>query len=298
MIETVFYLPWEVSLQIFIQSYVNGFVLEFFRVSSDLLASRSVFIFCALIYWVYDKELGKLSAIALACTNIVTGFLKSMFARVRPYVANPEIKGLHPPTPGESMYDSSIMFTSFPSGHVSANTAIWSEIVLYIRNRYALILAVVVTLIVAIARIGLGVHYPTDVMAAFVEAIIISVAVYYLFTKIENRTMVYIGLIIVSIIIMVLYNNSSIFSAGGAMIGVCCGFLVEEKYINFEVKRTWASAIVKIALGVIIYMAMTFIVKNYLGDFGIISKIIKLGLVNFILFGLYPFAFEKMDEII
>lgn len=93
------------------------------------------------------------SACALAISHIPVAIIKRLYPRQRPYLTLHETKVLQNP----------LRDHSFPSGHT---TAIFSIIIpflltLPILSFYLLPLAISV----AISRIYLGLHYPTDVLA-------------------------------------------------------------------------------------------------------------------------------------
>lgn len=108
----------------------------------------------ALLAFKKTRRAGVCCALALIMDLIVVNLaLKPLIARIRPYAVMPEIRILIPP-PGDF---------SFPSGHSAASFACaWAFF--RARGRKWGLPLVALALLVALSRLYLGVHYPTDVI--------------------------------------------------------------------------------------------------------------------------------------
>ena len=110
----------------------------------------------AALLW--SRKRGRDALILLSVALIQTGTnsaLKGVFGRVRPE--------LHPHL--DRVWD-----TSFPSGHSAQSAALYLLIALMI-DRRLLWLAVPLVLLIGASRIVLGVHWPTDVLAGWMEGV-------------------------------------------------------------------------------------------------------------------------------
>ncbi|GIQ70917.1 phosphatase PAP2 family protein [Xylanibacillus composti] len=97
-----------------------------------------------------------LGLIALAASHIPVAFIKRIYPRLRPYDALPEA----------ILSSLPLKDHSFPSGHTTAIFSIITPFVL-IFPLFAVLL-VPLALTVAISRIYLGLHYPSDVFVGFI----------------------------------------------------------------------------------------------------------------------------------
>lgn len=88
--------------------------------------------------------------VALLLSTLVVQFLKKLVARIRPFNQFEDVSNLH----------SELKDYSFPSGHTTAGFAIAMTIILNIPGMKLLF---IIALGVAMSRIYLGVHFPTDV---------------------------------------------------------------------------------------------------------------------------------------
>ena len=109
-----------------------------------------------LLCWRPTRKVGAAALLALLlgalCTNVV---LKNLVQRPRPYTV---VEGLIPLlTSGDP--------NSFPSGHTSASFAAAAAWWRTLPRRWMQVTAVVLAALMALSRLYVGVHFPTDVAA-------------------------------------------------------------------------------------------------------------------------------------
>lgn len=113
----------------------------------------------AVVFLIFKKtrKMGLCMGLALLM-GFITGnlLLKNIVARIRPYDLNPEIE----------LLVKHLSDFSFPSGHTLASFEAATAI--FINNKKWGIPALVLAFLIALSRIYLYVHYPTDVLAAII----------------------------------------------------------------------------------------------------------------------------------
>ncbi len=125
-----------------------------------------------LLFFKKTRKTGVTMAIALILGLLLGNiFLKNVIARPRPFVVNPLIE-LIIEKPGEF---------SFPSGHTLSSFE--CAIAIFIKNKKWGIAAIVLAAIIALSRLYLYVHYPTDIIAG----ILLGIAIAFLATFIANK---------------------------------------------------------------------------------------------------------------
>ena len=106
--------------------------------------------------------------------------LKNIINRDRPFLLNEEFKNfilsLKMELPDES---------SFPSGH--AFSSFCAATIIFLFYKKAGIFAYVLAFLIALSRVYLCVHYPTDVLAGMVIGSLFAVLIYYVLRLIENK---------------------------------------------------------------------------------------------------------------
>ena len=122
-----------------------------------------------LAFWFWDRHrFASWIAIVMGGYAVMVG-LKGYFETPRPGVG-PAIAPEALPLPLALLYAPAVEIatTSFPSGHAIAAVVIWTMLALELewgtRTRRLLVAAAMVVL-VSLSRIGVGVHYPIDVVA-------------------------------------------------------------------------------------------------------------------------------------
>ncbi len=295
MFETVFYFQWEVWLILFMQSSFPDWVFGFFKLVANVVSKNVLAFLFISIYLAYNKEWGKFTLLSLGVAGVCCEFVKVTVARLRPYAAVDKIKCIYPNEPGQDPLNFKIQGYSFPSGHSMMATNLFLAIPIYVRNIKYIAIGLVGVLIVALSRVGLGVHFPTDTIAGFIIALVIILLLSRIFDKIENRKYIYLGIVALSLVGIVFCPAISYIKYVALASGISLGFLVEEKYVNFENPKSRRDAIVRFA-GAIILFALLFVLIPKLAGNTDLVKCIEYSLFTFIMLAIYPLAFKKIDR--
>ena len=295
MFETVFYFQWEVWLILFMQSSFPDGVFGFFKLIANVVSKNVLAFLFISLYLAYNKEWGKFTLLSLAVAGVCCEFVKVTVARLRPYAAVDKIKCIYPNEPGQDPLNFKIQGYSFPSGHSMMATNLFLAIPIYVRNIQYIAIGLVGVLIVALSRVGLGVHFPTDTIAGFIIALVIILILSCVFDKIENRKYIYLGIVVLSLVGIVFCPAISYIKYVALACGISLGFLVEEKYVNFENPKSRRDAIVRFA-GAIILFALLFVLIPKLAGNTDLVKCIEYSLFTFIMLAIYPLAFKKIDR--
>lgn len=295
MFETVFYFQWEVWLILFMQSSFPDWVFGFFKLVANVVSKNVLAFLFISIYLAYNKEWGKFTLLSLGVAGVCCEFVKVTVARLRPYAAVDKIKCIYPNEPGQDPLNFKIQGYSFPSGHSMMATNLFLAIPIYVRNIKYIAIGLVGVLIVALSRVGLGVHFPTDTIAGFIIALVIILLLSRIFDKIENRKYIYLGIVALSLVGIVFCPAISYIKYVALASGISLGFLVEEKYVNFENPKSRRDAIVRFA-GAIILFALLFVLIPKLAGNTDLVKCIEYSLFTFIMLAIYPLTFKKIDR--
>ena len=248
-----------------------------------------------LIYLAYNKDWGKFTLLSLGVAGVCCEFVKVTVARLRPYAAVDTIKCIRANVADQNPLDFKIQGYSFPSGHTMMATNLFLAIPIYVRNIQYIAIGLVGVFIVALSRVGLGVHFPTDTIAGFIIALAIILILSRIYDKIENRAYLYLAIIALSLIGVLLCPEISYIKYVALALGISLGFLVEEKYVNFENPKSKRDAIVRLVGAVILFVLLFVLIPKFAGNTDLVKCIVH-SLCTFIMLAIYPLAFKKIDR--
>ena len=149
--------------------------------------------------------------------------------------------------------------------------------------------------IVALSRVGLGVHFPTDTIAGFIIALAIILILARIYDKIENRAYLYLSICALSLVGVLFCPEISYIKYVALALGISLGFLVEEKYVNFENPKSRRDAIVRLVGAVILFVLLFILIPKFAGNTDLVKCIVH-SLCTFIMLAIYPLAFKKIDR--
>ena len=295
MFETVFYFPWEVNLILFIQSTFPNVVMGFFKIIADVVSKNVLALLFISIYLVYNKEWGRFTLLSLGVAGVCCEFIKVTVARLRPYAVVDKIKCIYANVPNQDPLNFKIQGYSLPSGHTMMATNLCLAIPIDMKNSPYIVMGLIGVLIVALSRVGLGVHFPTDTIAAFIIALAILLILSRLYDMKEKRTYLYLGIVALSLVGIVFCPVISYIKYVALVSGISLGFLVEEKYVNFENPKSRRDAIVRFVGAIILFVLLFVLIPKMMGNNDIVNCI-KYSLSTFIILAIYPLTFKKLDR--
>ena len=169
------------EILLLIQQYLrSGVLTPVMKVITFLGNGGWFWILCAVILLAVPRtrKVGCAAVLSVIFGFLVTNvLLKNLVARPRPFAV---INALTPLIAKPTDF-------SFPSGHTTVSFAVALVIARMLPKKYG-VPAVILAALVAFSRLYLGVHYPTDVLAGFVVALVgITLAVWIVRKKMADK---------------------------------------------------------------------------------------------------------------
>lgn len=129
-----------------------------------------------LVYWIFDRQIGKRIIGGLVAGLFMNGLLKLIFCTYRPWIRDSRIKPYGDVIATAGGY-------SFPSGHTTCASACYGGIAKWQRRKGHIVPFILIWAFVALimfSRNFLGVHTPQDVLVGFVVTMLLMDLVYHL----------------------------------------------------------------------------------------------------------------------
>ena len=156
----------ESNILVWIQDNLRG-VMDPFWIFITHLGDKGLFwiaIGLTLLCFKKTRPAGFAVLISLLINLCITNLtLKPLIARPRPYLVNDAL----------SILISRPSEFSFPSGHTSGSLTAAFALYAFVPKKYG-ISAVVLAFLIAVSRLYVGVHYPTDILGGIAVAIVSS----------------------------------------------------------------------------------------------------------------------------
>lgn len=256
----------------------------------------------AFLYWCGKKRIAILIGISFFSGMVVNQLLKITFCVQRPFLRFENLAAVAEALPGASGF-------SFPSGHTAGAISVYGMIAMLTEKRWLKVVMVSLIAAVGISRLYLGVHTPTDVLAAIVIGTLILIAVRIASRSLaanpalKNRFLLLgFALLLISMLYALLkpypegtgaFLRSDVMKTVGAALGGLIGFRVEESKLRFEAPKSWLGKILVFIPGIALTMALRVLLKAPLNAaFGeLVGSFVRYVLITFWITALYPVLF-------
>lgn len=228
-----------------LESIRCGFLDVFFSIFTLLGEEMVIAGIIAVIYICFSKEFGERAIVTVLSASCVTTGIKSAVQRPRPFVSGAVDKADNFLTEGLDEY------MSFPSGHATASSGFFAALSIRFRKAYVIAPAAVLTVLVALSRLYLGVHYPSDVLAGLVVGIGMAFLWALIYKGFYNaRLYVYLALAVLTLIFLFIpkTQTESMFQISAIALATSIGLIIEDRFIRFENTDKWVKRVVRLAL--------------------------------------------------
>ena len=303
-----------------IKESAPSFMNYFFYFISEILIKAAVVI-VAVIYWCLNKNTGIKIIFSYSCALTINQTIKNIFCIPRPWILDSRIKI-------DDIVKSSATGYSFPSNHTVTAASIFGGISIWQKKHTAIvIISTILTILVAFSRNWFGCHTLKDVIVAILVAGFSLCFTWILFYQIQKNIqthknldiIVFIIGTLISLAILLFVSNKNYplypdstgklidniydlktdcFTACGMTLGALLGWILERRFVNFEIAGTKKQIIIRSIYGISLFGATYLIGSvafNFMGEH--ISHLVKYFLLMFIVVFVYPAIFTKVEKI-
>jgi len=207
----------------------------------------------AIIFWCVNKKFGYKLGFAILTSTIVNTVLKNIVNATRPI----GVTGIR------SLRLQTATGQSFPSGHTQGSATFWVSWIVQVRKKWIFIVGILAIFLVGYSRMYLGVHYPIDVIGGIVVGIIWVFISNYIFDYAEKtgKKSILLIMVIPMLIGMIFFKEKTYYTISGIVLGFYIGYIIESKYIRYDVRNTRLNQIFKLVIGLTIFILLKSVLK-------------------------------------
>ncbi len=271
----------------FIQSFSNSFLDVFFEFLTLFGEETILVLLAAFIFLSVDKNKGYKLIFTIASGTCLNALIKNIVKFDRPI----GIEGI------VSNRVETATGYSFPSGHTQATSTFWTSLSIIVKNKNLYVFSAILITLVAVSRLYLGVHWPTDVIFGALFGVLWAIIIGKVFDYIQKNKnyKLLIGSSLVFVILTILLGDNDFYKSAGLLLGLSIGYVIEDKYVNLSIdmtKRNKSITYVVLIVGLLIIKSgLKLIFPQTL-----IFSMIRYFLVGFWAFGITPVIAIKLKK--
>ncbi|MCB2289698.1 phosphatase PAP2 family protein [Clostridium sp. CS001] len=269
----------------FIQSMISPFWDIVFQIVTITGEEPFYILVAAIVFWCVNKKFGYKLGFALLTSTIINSAIKDAMNVQRP-IGTPGIRSLRVETATGQ---------SFPSGHTQGATTLWISTIIQVRKRWMFVIGIVAIILVGCSRLYLGVHWPTDVIGGIVIGSLWVFISNYIFDYAEATQKTWILMIVVvpMLIGMIFFREKTYYTIAGTVFAFFIGYMVESKYVQYDVRATKLKQLLKLVFGLGILVILKGELKRIL-PISIVADFFRYFLIGLWITVGAPYIFKKV----
>lgn len=246
----------ELNFLKWLESLRTDFLNTLFEAITILGEETLIILFVVAIWFAVDRKLAQQVFFVTATSLSINGIIKNFAQIPRPFT-----KGI------SCVRVDTATGYAFPSGHTQG-FATWSSFfAAKFKKTWISILVGVLITAVAVSRLYLGAHYPSDVIVGVALGVGISLFGNYLFAKVKDVKKIYLGtfLILTPFIVYFLIAAdllfADLFKTFGMVGGMVAISFLDENTEPLSYDIAWWKKLIRIVIGVVLAVALKEAIK-------------------------------------
>jgi membrane-associated phospholipid phosphatase len=237
---------WGIDVIVFIQQIRSPFFDLFFFSVSFFGSHVFYLMLLPFFYWCVDKKYASKIFILFLISSWSNTVMKDLIHHPRPFNLNEAVKiGI------AGGY-------GIPSGHAQGSLVVGVSLMLWFRNRFFSYFIAAAVLLVALSRIYLGVHFPTDILGGWILGTVILILLWPYFDRVEkalsgmNPFALSAAAVVLPAILSLIFALKWPVMSMGALSGFLNGQIFEKKYSEFQQIKNLKAGILRYISGMMV----------------------------------------------
>jgi membrane-associated phospholipid phosphatase len=280
-----------------VREIMTPFLDKLFEIITILGEETILILLLIGIYFIVSKKEGQIIAFSVFTTLLLNNAIKISVQRIRPFE--------HPDWTLVPVREETATGFSFPSGHSQNAAAGYFSIANTYRKRWLWIALSVLVTLIGISRVGLGVHYPTDVLVGIALGLATAFLGRILFERTGNdfrkQALLYAVTALVFVPFFFIFFNKLVgdhakfkdFYTGFAFyLGYVAAVLLEKKFVDFDCSRPLPIRILRTIIALVLALTIKEGLKLVLPSH-MAFAMLRYFLLAFVVLGIYPLVSKK-----
>lgn len=267
-----------------VQSFHTPWMDHFFEGITMLGEEALAILLASFILWCLNRKQGIRLAFVLLSGLLINTSLKEIFDITRPI----GLDGVR------SLRTHTATGKSFPSGHTQMVTMLFTWLSFQIKRPAFTALSALSVIGVAVSRVYLGVHWPTDVIASvFIGVLWVVLSKRYMPVIEDNVVKSVVLITLISWMGALVFYSDDYMKVLGMMTGLMVSILLQDLYIDFEPMGTRFEKMCMFFVGVMGVVVIVLTLKFLLPE-SIISDTLRYGMMVVWIGALLPAGYMKV----
>ena len=290
----------EIELLNKIRENVSPFFESLFNFFTNFGGQEILILVIIVIYFVFSKKIGQQLGYTIFLSLLVNNTLKVIVDRVRPFN--------HP----KATYtvDEDVMAhatgMSFPSGHAQNSSVTYFSVAMNYKQKKIWLIASIIVILVALSRVVLGVHYPSDVIVAVLLGLgfaIVGTKLHEKYaTTLKGKMILYITTAAIFLPFILIYFSKintnyigykDLFTIYSFYLGFILAVYLENRFVDFNEDIHLKYRIIRAVIAVVIILSLMLGLEFIFPKDNIFFDMIRYFSLSFVGLGIYPIVFKN-----
>ena len=219
---------------------------------SLILGSIGLIVILMIVYWTLNKEKGLIIAYNLFLAMLVNNLLKGLIMRKRPFenAGYEHLRKLDVAKDGATG-------SSFPSGHAMNSASLYTGLCCNFKSKRYLwiqIVSIIAMILVAIIRVYLGVHFPTDVVCGLTFGVVIALIFTFIQAELGSKKYFLYIFTIFAFMPCLFFKayERDFYKSYGLLIGFVLATILEERFVKFDTNVKPIQKVIRVVIGMLV----------------------------------------------
>ena len=254
-------IPWGYEILLRIQEWHSPLLDTFFSALTWMGSEWFYIGLLPILYWTVSRQLGLGLAYVYLTSTYFNGALKETFAIPRPIdpVLEPTLQNAGITKRLDPLFSETS--PSWPSNHSQGAFVTWGYLAWWLKRGWFWPLAVLFAAFIAFSRLYGGVHFPQDVIGG----VLLGAAYLTLWVVLQPGVQVRLSAIpwpgrlaaaiVAPLLGYLFYPSETGAQIAGTLLGMGAGYLLEARWIGFQVAGRWWQRVLRVLLGLVLLLA-------------------------------------------